>query len=193
MTRYCVDPVRHELIAIWGTGGGDLAARIAAVPADTDLGTLSRLAAALTQLSTAAWRTYTHPASAADSLEVDSEGWHREQERKAFDEVAHAVAEPNLPHGGTLTVSYSPVLENAHRVGRALAALAVPELTQAVGAETATELAAVESAELGDLTGRAQQAVLLSREDASPSRSPPPTSCSRRTRSARPRSTPAST
>lgn len=168
MTRYCVDPVRHELIATWGTGRGDLAARIAVAPAGTDIATLSRLAAALTQLSSAAWRTYTHPASAADSLEVESEGWRREQERKAFEDVAEAVAAPNLPHGGTMTVSYSPVLENAHRVGRALLALDLAELTQAVQAETAAELAAVEGAELGDLTGRAQQAVLLSREGASP-------------------------
>ena len=41
-------------------------------------------------------------------------------------------------------------------------------MTEAVRAESAVELAAVESAELGDLTGRAQQAVLLSREGASP-------------------------
>ncbi|MEY9947128.1 hypothetical protein [Kitasatospora sp. GAS1066B] len=77
MIRYCVDPDRHELIATWGTGQGELASRIAAVPAGTDIATLSRLTAALTQLSTAAWRTYTHPASATDSLEPNSEGWRR--------------------------------------------------------------------------------------------------------------------
>ncbi|MBV6703320.1 hypothetical protein [Kitasatospora aureofaciens] len=168
MTRYCVDPARHELIATWGTGQGDLASRIAAVPAGTDLAALSRLTAALTQLSAAAWRTYTHPASAADSLEVNSEGWRREEERKAFVEVAAAVTTPNLPQGGSVIVEYSPVLENAHRVGRALIALDNPELTEAIRAETTVELAAVEGAELGNLTGRAQQAVLLSREGASP-------------------------
>ncbi|MGW7582286.1 hypothetical protein ACWGKU_06330 [Kitasatospora sp. NPDC054768] len=117
MTRYCVDPARHELIATWGTGQGDLASRIAAVPAGTDLAALSRLTAALTQLSAAAWRTYTHPAGAADSLEVNSEGWRREEERKAFAGVAAAVTTPNLPQGGSVIVEYSPVLENAHRVG----------------------------------------------------------------------------
>src|SRR5947199_92941 len=35
-------------------------------------------------------------------------------------------------------------------------------------AEVAAEVAAVESAELGDLSGRARQAVSLTREDASP-------------------------
>jgi hypothetical protein len=67
-----------------------------------------------------------------------------------------------------LTVSYSPLLESAHRVGRALHGLDDPRLMAAVVAEATTELTAVENAELGDLSGRAQQAVLLSREDASP-------------------------
>ncbi|MGC0318379.1 hypothetical protein [Kitasatospora acidiphila] len=169
MTRYCVDPVRHELIATWGTREGDLATRIATVPTGTDLAALSRLADALTQLSTAAWRTYTHPASAADSSEVNSEGWRRGQERKAFDEVTAALATPNNPQCGSVIVEYSPVLENANRVGRALIALDIPELTEAIRAETAVELAAIEGADLGDLTGRAQQAVLLSHEGASPS------------------------
>lgn len=168
MTRYCVDPVRHELIAVWGTGQGDLATRIAAVPAGTDIAALSRLATALTQLSSAVWRTYTHPASAADSLETNSEGQHREQERKAFSDVARAVSDPNLPQGGSMAVSYSPLLESAHRVSRALVALDNAGFTEAVRAEPAAELAAMEGAELGDLTGRAQQAVLLSREGASP-------------------------
>ncbi|MFJ9522328.1 hypothetical protein ACIRPK_29240 [Kitasatospora sp. NPDC101801] len=168
MTRYCVDPARLELIATWGSGTGDLATRIAVLPAGTDVGALTRLASVLTQLSAAAWHTYTHPASATESLEPNTEGWRREQERKAFDEVAHAVADPNVPQGGSMVVAYSPLVENANRVGRALLALGVPELTEAVRAETVLELAAVEAAELGDLTGRAQQAVLLSREGASP-------------------------
>ncbi|MER6394891.1 hypothetical protein ABT263_02355 [Kitasatospora sp. NPDC001603] len=168
MTRYSVDPARHELIAAWGTGGGDLSARVAVLPAEADTAVLLRLAGTLTQLSEAAWRTYTHPASAADSLESGSEGWRREREREAFGEVAAAVARPNLPQGGMLTVSYSPLVESANRIGRALVGLGDPELSATVLAEAAQELAAVESAELGDLSGRAQQAVLLSREDASP-------------------------
>ncbi|MGW9032577.1 hypothetical protein ACWGQ5_53285 [Streptomyces sp. NPDC055722] len=67
-----------------------------------------------------------------------------------------------------MVVSYSSLLESAHRVGRALHHLDDPQLVKAVAAEAAVELAAVESAELGDLSGRAQQAALLSREDASP-------------------------
>ncbi|MFB7949547.1 hypothetical protein ACFC6L_32090 [Kitasatospora phosalacinea] len=67
-----------------------------------------------------------------------------------------------------MTVSYSALVESAHRIGRALHALDNEALAKAVLAEAALELAAVENAELGDLTHRAQQAVLLSREDASP-------------------------
>lgn len=168
MTRYSIDPARHELIGTWGTGEGDLATRIAALPAEVGTSALLGLARALTQLSDALWRTYTHPASAAGSLEPNTEGWRREQERQAFGEVAGAIAEPNLPSGGTMVVSYSRLIESANRVGRALHELDDPDLTKAVLAETATELAAVESAELGDLTERAQQAVLLYRVDASP-------------------------
>ncbi|BFV56278.1 hypothetical protein KCMC57_up13820 [Kitasatospora sp. CMC57] len=168
MTRYCVDPDRHELIAAWGTGEGDLATRIATLPAGTDTSVLLSLARALAQLSEAAWRTYTHPASAAGSLEPNSEGWRREREREAFDEVVDAITKPHLPSGGMMMVSYSRLVESANRIGRALHDIDDPDLTQAVRGEVATELAAVESAELGDLTARAQQAVLLSREDASP-------------------------
>ncbi|RAJ38389.1 hypothetical protein K353_04326 [Kitasatospora sp. SolWspMP-SS2h] len=174
MTRYSVDLDRRELVASWGTGEGDLSRRIAALPDDADTSALLALARSLTQLSDAAWRTYTHPSSAAGSPEPDGEGWRREREREAFNQVHDAIAAPHLPHGGTMTVSYSPLVESAHRAGRALHGLHDPggpggeALAEAVRAEAALELAAVESAELGDLTGRAQQAVLLSREDASP-------------------------
>ncbi|MFD8478522.1 hypothetical protein [Kitasatospora sp. NPDC059673] len=168
MTRYSIDSERHELIATWGTGEGDLATRIAALPAGTDTDALLRLARALTHLSEAAWRTYTHPASATASQDPNTEGWRREQERGHFGAVADAIAKPNLPSGGATIVTYSRLLESAHQTGRSLHELADTALTEAVLGEAATELAAVENAELGDLTGRAQQAVLLSREDASP-------------------------
>ncbi|MFB8203133.1 hypothetical protein [Kitasatospora purpeofusca] len=168
MTRYSIDPERHELLATWGTGEGDLATRVASLPAGAETSVLLRLARALSHLSEAAWRTYTHPASAAASQNSGSEGWRRDEERDAFDEVPDAIARPNLPQDGMLDVSYSPLVESAHRAGRALHSLDDRQLTDAVLAEIAVELAAVENAELGDLAGRARQAVLLSREGASP-------------------------
>ncbi|MEU1290535.1 hypothetical protein [Kitasatospora sp. NPDC005856] len=67
-----------------------------------------------------------------------------------------------------LDVEYSPLVESAHRAGRALQAIGNADLTDAVLAEVGAELAAVESTELGDRTGRVRQAVLLSREGVSP-------------------------
>ncbi|MFJ8621870.1 hypothetical protein ACIRD3_03365 [Kitasatospora sp. NPDC093550] len=168
MTHYSVDPDRHALIASWGTGDGHLATHIGLLPADAPASTLKGLSRALTQLSEAAWRAYTHPAGAADSPAPGPAGRPRGQDRDHFGGVAEAIARPGPAGGRVALVSRSHLLESAHRVGRTLGDLADPVLTEAVLAEAATELGAVESAELGDLSGRAQQAVLLSREDASP-------------------------
>ena len=170
MTRYAYDAARHALLACWGTGHGDLAATVAEFSSavkDTDA---NHLTVALTGLSTALWHAYTHPASAVgDPSEANTEAWRRSQTREAFAEVPGIIQEPNLPfENGTMAVCYDPVEESAHRVGRALHRIGQPALLEAVLAEARRELAAVESAELGDLSGRAQQAVLLSRPDASP-------------------------
>ncbi|MET8700099.1 hypothetical protein ABZW10_14695 [Kitasatospora sp. NPDC004723] len=42
--------------------------------------------------------------------------------------AADAIAKPNLPSGGSVIVSYGPVLGSAHRVGRALHLRDNPEL-----------------------------------------------------------------
>jgi hypothetical protein len=86
------------------------------------------------------------------------------------------IGEPSLPDSdGMLMVSYDPVEEGAHRVGRCLHAAGDPDLTAAVIADVEAELAAVEGAELGDLSGRAVQAVQLTRQTPRRFRSPPPT------------------
>jgi hypothetical protein len=66
------------------------------------------------------WRTYTHPASAAHSLEPNSEGWRRQTERNAFADVVKALKSPNLPKDGYIEQSYILVEEAAHDVSRAL-------------------------------------------------------------------------
>jgi hypothetical protein len=127
------------------------------------------LAAELSGLSRALWRCYTHPASTADSFEVNSEGWRREQSRSEFGSAVDHLRRPNLPdEHGYLMVSYDPVEERAHRMGRCLHHASDPDLTTAVIGDVEAELAAVERAGLGDLSGRAVQAVQLTRQDASP-------------------------
>ncbi|MFD4621490.1 hypothetical protein [Streptomyces sp. NPDC058475] len=169
MTYYSYDAKRRTLSASWGTGAGNTAFDVSAVAASAEPDQMLRLAQALGYLSQAAWRTYTHPASASPSLEPNSEGWRRQHERDSFAEALQAVREPHLPDDdGGLIVSYSPIVESGHRIGRALHALGDAQLTTVVADEAEAELAAVAQAELGDLTGRGRQAVLLTRQDASP-------------------------
>ncbi|MFG6194437.1 hypothetical protein [Nonomuraea sp. JJY05] len=161
MTRYAVDHARNALVAHWSTGIGDVAVTVAALPPAL-LSDALRLAARLTELSQACWRCYTHPASISDQHGPGSLGWHRQRERDAFTAVV-----PILTASADTPLS-AKVGEIAQRTGRALIALDSPELTAQVVADVAAELSAVEQAERDDLSGRAQQAVTLSREDASP-------------------------
>ncbi|MEU7875166.1 hypothetical protein [Dactylosporangium sp. NPDC049140] len=169
MTRYAIHDDRNELIACWSAGYGEKAVTVTALP--TTMSPFDRLvlAESMTRLSSALWRCYTHPASAMADTSPNSEGWQREQTRASFGLVLDAIRKPNLPYeNGTLIVSYDSVEEAAHRIGRSLHTLAAPDVTASVLADVEAELAAVEQAELGDLTGRAQQAVTLTREDVSP-------------------------
>jgi hypothetical protein len=69
---------------------------------------------------------------------------------------------------GTMIVSYNPVVEASHRVGQLLRNAGGHRLAGAVESEVRVELDAVVRAELGDLSGRAVQAVAVDRLDASP-------------------------
>lgn len=168
VTRYAIETDRGELIAAWSSGGGDRARRVAELPKERGDEELLRLSLTMTRLADAAWRTYTHPASAADSWQPNTEGWRRQQERASFEEAVSAVRTPHLPEDGSLLVSYSPLVESGHQLGRVLHDLADERLREAVIAEVTEEFGAIEQAERGHLTGRARQAVSLNREDASP-------------------------
>lgn len=168
MTSYAFDEDRHAIVAVQETGSGCTASTLAELPRDISGDAIGHLAQAMTRLSAQVWRTYTHPASAADEQEVNTEGWRRAQHRKAFTTVEKALAQPNLPSDGMLDVSYNPVEESAHRVGRVLHDINNADLSTRVMAEVRAELDAIEQAELGDLTGRARQALALTRADASP-------------------------
>lgn len=120
----------------------------------------------LSQLSGALWDAYVRPASAVDE---EQERFQRDSEREVFTEVLEALRSPNVPsETGMLVVPYEAVAERAHRTGRMLHRVGSARLTGAVVADVEAEMAAVERAELGDLTGRAKQATALDRVDASP-------------------------
>jgi hypothetical protein len=120
MTRYAVDEERGSLMAFWSAGTGDVAVTIGELPPSAAGEEALHLASAASRLSEQLWRCYTHPASAAGSLEPNTEGWRRQGSRDAFAGVVAAVRQPNLPSGGSLIVSYDPVEESGHRLGRAL-------------------------------------------------------------------------
>lgn len=166
MTTYAYDVEQHRLLAVWPTGLGHRTTSVAGdLSAAIDQTAVERLCAKLTELSEVLWDTYVHPASATDD-EADREDADAERER--LGEVTSALRSPNLPVDGKLLVSYSPVLESAHRAGRVLHELNDQDLTTAVAAAVEAEVGAIEQAELGDLSGRAGQATVLDRTDTSP-------------------------
>ncbi len=74
MTIYAVEAARGVLLATWDTGVGSIASMVAGLPKGYADDSAVRLASYLTELSRLAWHTYTHPPSAAQSLEANGEG-----------------------------------------------------------------------------------------------------------------------
>ncbi|AQZ65118.1 unnamed protein product [[Actinomadura] parvosata subsp. kistnae] len=165
MTRYAIDRARHTLIAQWGTGIGDTATVVARLTHDQLPHDTRKLAAELTHLSQLCWRSYTHPASAADQHGPHSLGRHRQQERDAFDKILPLLIATAPFANQPITTK---VEQAALAIARTLRKLDSSQLTTHITTDVAAELAAIEQAERGDLSDRAQQAVALSREDASP-------------------------
>jgi hypothetical protein len=166
VTTYAYDPAQRQLVAVWPLGTGYHAQVITHVDDRGDAGGLAELCEDLTWLSHELWDTYIQPASAALD---EQDRVHRESERDAFTGIVAALRSPNLPSDtGELLVSYDSVPERAHRVGRVLCRLDTAALTDSVAADMTAEIAAVERAERGDLSGRAAQATALDRVDASP-------------------------
>lgn len=169
MTRYAIDETRSELIATWDTGHGVVAVPVTALPERMAARQRLDLATALSRLSEGLWWCYTHPASAVDRhRDLGAEGRRREMARQGFAHVAECIREPRLAQDGSPIVRADPVMAPAHRVGMVLRAVSDADLTSSVIADVEAEIAAVERAELDDLTGRSKQAVQLGRPDASP-------------------------
>lgn len=173
------DGARVWLWAVWAGTGVRIVEPIVSV-ARRHRNQLAHVCSALEWCSHALWRYY-------------SEGWGSDTEhalidsyREAYEaqgieleccyqtleaaraEIALMLADPPLPDpAGELIVSHDSRVESAACLARALLDLADDTVTAAAHAELERELDAVVSAELGDLTGRAGQAVHQSRREAS--------------------------
>lgn len=167
MTKYVVDDTRQEIIATWETGIGGQAQLVARLPhatsPDPNLPLGAALADWLGRLSEAAWRRYT--ADDFDAAGVAPTGPDDDANRGSeISDVLARISDPGDPH----RTSYDPQFWYAERIGHFLRTVDSTDLTTAVTDEVRDELTAVANAELGDLTGRAAQAVVLTRSGASP-------------------------
>jgi hypothetical protein len=170
LSAYGFDPGSGAVTVSWPTGAARRTAVVGVLPGQVDAGAADDLVMALDGLSEAMWDTYVHPAGQfGDPDEPNTEAWRWDGERKAFPDALAAVRHPQLPDHGMLMVSYCRVEESGHRVGRAVHALDLGEdFIAVITGEVQTEQAAIEAAESGELSGRAGQAVALSRVGASP-------------------------
>jgi hypothetical protein len=125
---YVFDSDRRVVAVSWPSVVGAVARDVAPVGPDVSEQNALQLCVELTGLPRALWDVYVRPASSADD---EQEREQREDERRRFDAVVPAIRSPNLPDPrGLLEVSYSPVEESAHRVGRILHQLADTDLTE---------------------------------------------------------------
>jgi hypothetical protein len=169
VTTYALhqDATSVSVLAVWSTAVGHRAATVSRLRSDLPEQQSSDLCAALTHLSSQLWDTYTDPPSGHE--DPDAMALLAEERGDGLHRIREAVQRPHLPDGqGVLLVSYDPLVEAGHAVGRALHGLGDAGLAQAVAAEVAAEIDAVDRAGRGDLSGRAVQAVALDHLDASP-------------------------
>jgi hypothetical protein len=167
VTTYAVDGSTRFLVSVWAAGVGHRAAAVCELPDAVPQPVAAELSEALTRLSQQLWDTYASPQTPA--TDPDADDLTASERGEGFNGVLQALAKPYLPDGqGLLMVSYDPLLEAAHAVGRALHAVGEGRATRAVNDEVGVEVDAVLRAHRGDLTGRAVQAVALDRFDVSP-------------------------
>lgn len=152
MTTYAYDTSTRQLVAVWDTGVGATASSVARLHGSTRETVGLHLAQALTRLSEAVWLSY----SAPELTDLPAVAARR------------ALRRPNLPQAGLLRVDDHPVLESAHGVGRHLSELGSAGVARAVIADVEEEIEAAGNAERGNLSGRARQAVMLTRVAPSP-------------------------
>ena len=152
MTTYAYDPTTRHLVATWETGAGAVARTLTRLPPRVDREAGLTLARALTGLSAATWQAYTDPGL----TEVDPVA------------AMAALTRPNVPENGLLRFEAEPHLNAAHEVGRELLAVGGTAVARVVVRDVADDHDGLDRALRGDLSGRAGQAVALTRLDASP-------------------------
>lgn len=143
MTTYGHDPTASTIVAIWTTGDGAVAHRVARVPPGWDHELARCAAGALTTLSARLWLAYAEEAVADVPI----------------GRLAEAARHPFLPVGALLRREDDDRLEAAHQVGRIVSRAPGRAFRDAIVREVVAEVEAVRAADRGDLSGRAQQAV----------------------------------
>ncbi len=167
VTEYAYDRTRNALLATWSVGIGNVAETVVEFGDDLRGPEYAlQLGYNLALLSQDLWHTYTHPLTAA--VDRPEEALARARDQLAIDLVTGAMREPHLPVGNQMQVCESDVLEAAHMVGRILHKIGDAAVTEQAVADVEAEIAALRRAGLGDLTGRANQAVVLTRSDPQP-------------------------
>jgi hypothetical protein len=167
VTEYAYDRTRNVLLAVWSVGIGNVAETVVAFGDDLpgpEYGL--QLAYELSGLSDHLWHTYTHPLT--EAVDLPDEALGRARNQLAIDLVTGAMREPHLPVGNQLPVCDSEVLEAGHMVGRTLHRIGDAGVTEQAVADVDAEVDALRRAALGDLSGRANQAVVLTRSDPQP-------------------------
>jgi hypothetical protein len=163
VTAFSYAPSSRQIIASWRIGAPRRAEPVADLPDSCDDEGADQLAAALSDLAEAAWRTYSDIDESADPDETNTEQWQLREERADFDKARALTFEP----GERDRWPYSPLLSAAKRLGLVLDEVGDARLRIQIARAVDRELDAVRAADMGDLAGLAQQAVTLSRLSAS--------------------------
>lgn len=148
MTSYAHHPATSSIVATWPTGAGSVAEEVAVLPEGCDAAVARAISLEMDRLSVQLWRPY----GIGDTLPPDAV------------RLVDILRRPNLPVGTLVRIADDPLDEHAHRLGRLFADLDDGgECREAVAREIGRECVAVGDAMVGELTGRAQQAVTIVR------------------------------
>lgn len=150
MTNYGHDPAASAIVAMWSTGDGAVAHKVARVPPAWAHEWARRAAGALTVLSARLWLAYAEDTVADVPL----------------DRLAGAARRPSVPIGALQWRDDDEYVEAAHEIGRIIAGAPGRAFRDAIVRDVAAEVEAVRAADRGDLSGRAQQALEHPRPNA---------------------------